>query len=238
MGMNISSASLLSSVQISTALYGTPADRNAAGATPDTLQAPQDTYTQSRQATSAWTYSNPSPYSTDNTQLTTDAGAGTSPPSAADLASMLQEANQKAQAVMALITPMIKQQGLSMADIASGRQHLTADPATIAAAQAAIAPDGPLGVRQVSATILNFAKAAIGNDPSKFDVIRAAVEKGFSEAQQALGGVLPAISQQTIQVVRNQFDLWAKDMSAGTASTDGNAGDQTTATDPAATVAA
>lgn len=135
-----------------------------------------------------------------------------------DLTAMLEESDKKAQAIIDLIQSLVKQQGLNLAKVASGQQRLSADPAAIAAAQAAIGVDGEFGVNQTSARILSFAKLAIGNDPFKFDTIRAAVEKGFNEAQQMLGGTLPEISQQTMAAIESQFDQWkANGMSADAA---------------------
>ncbi|GGC98394.1 DUF5610 domain-containing protein [Undibacterium terreum] len=125
-----------------------------------------------------------------------------------DLAAMLAESDRKAQQIIDLIRPLVEQQGLNIAKVASGEQKLTADPATIAAAKDAIAPDGDFGVKKTAERILSFAKASIGDDPSKLDAIRAAVEKGFSEAKAALGGTLPDISQQTYQAIQDTFDSW------------------------------
>lgn len=130
---------------------------------------------------------------------------------APDLASMLEESNRKAQAIIDLIVPLVKQQGLSMAKVVSGEQQLTVDAATIAKAKAAIAEDGEFGVKQVAERILSFAKMAIGGDPSKLDAIRAAVEKGFKEAAEMLGGTLPEISQKTHEVIMAEFDRWQSD---------------------------
>lgn len=128
-----------------------------------------------------------------------------------NLASMLEESNRKAQAIIDLIVPLVKQQGLNMAKVVSGEQRLTIDAATIAKAKAAIAEDGEFGVKQVAERILSFAKMAIGGDPSKLDAIRAAVEKGFDEAAAMLGGTLPEISRRTHEVIMAEFDRWQSD---------------------------
>lgn len=130
---------------------------------------------------------------------------------APDLASMLEDSNRKAQAIIDLIVPLVKQQGLNMAKVVSGEQQLTVDAATIAKAKAAIAEDGEFGVKQVAERILSFAKMAIGSDPSKLDAIRAAVEKGFKEAAEMLGGTLPEISQKTHEAIMAEFDRWQSD---------------------------
>ncbi|WP_296943226.1 DUF5610 domain-containing protein [uncultured Massilia sp.] len=128
-----------------------------------------------------------------------------------DLARMLEESDRKAQAVIDLIRPLVEQQGLNMAKVASGEQKLSADPETIEAAKAAIAEDGEFGVQKTAERILSFAKSVIGADPSKLDSIRAAVEKGFQDAQDILGGSLPEISQKTRSTIQAEFDRWKKE---------------------------
>lgn len=128
-----------------------------------------------------------------------------------ELAGMIEESDRKAQQVMDLIRPLVEQQGLNFAKVVSGEQQLQADPETIEAAKAAIADGGEFSVEKTSERILSFAKAMIGADPSKMDSIRAAVEKGFQQAQDMLGGSLPEISQKTLAAVQAGFDQWQKD---------------------------
>lgn len=154
---------------------------------------PGDKVTLGEQATDAATYPNPR---TNIAQTRTD------------IATLLEESNRKVQEIINLILPLIEQQGLDIAKVASGEQKLTADAASIEKAKAAIAEDGEMGVRQVAERILNFAKASIGDDPAKLAAVRAAVEKGFKQATEMLGGKLPEISQQTYAAVMAQFDQW------------------------------
>lgn len=128
-----------------------------------------------------------------------------------DLEALLEESNRKAQAIVDLILPLVEQQGLNLAKVVSGEQKLTADPKTIAAAKAAIAPDGEFGVQKTAERILSFAKAAIGGDPAKLEKIRAAVELGFKQAADILGGTLPEISRQTLSAIQAEFDHWKAD---------------------------
>jgi hypothetical protein len=130
---------------------------------------------------------------------------------ASDLAAMLEESDRKAQAIIDLIRPLVEQQGLNFSKVVSGEQRLTADPEAIDAAKAAIADGGEFGVQKTAERILSFAKAVIGADPSKLDAIRAAVEKGFHDAADILGGSLPDISQKTFETVQAQFDRWKKE---------------------------
>lgn len=130
---------------------------------------------------------------------------------ATDIQAMLDESNRKVDELMNLIRPLVEQQGLSLAKVASGEQKLTVDQATIDKAKADIAEDGEFGVRKVSERILSFAKYAMGNDPANLDKIRDAVKLGFDQAKEALGGALPEISQQTYNTIMAEFDRWEKD---------------------------
>lgn len=85
------------------------------------------------------------------------------------------------------------------------------------AAQQAISEDGEWGVSKTAERILDFAKALSGGDPSKIETLRAAVEKGFKEAESTWGGKLPDICQQTYDKVMKGFDDWAKSANSSTA---------------------
>ncbi|NHZ33634.1 hypothetical protein [Massilia rubra] len=128
-----------------------------------------------------------------------------------DLDALLAESDRQAQEVINLILPAVEQQGLNLAKVISGEQKLTADPATIAEAKAATGDEGEFSVAKVSGRILDFAKAAIGDDPSKLASIRAAVEQGFEDAAKALGGTLPELSEKTRSTIMAAFDSWADD---------------------------
>ena len=135
----------------------------------------------------------------------------TAPTTAADLDAILAESESKAQQIMNLILPLVEQQSLNLSKVVSGEQKLNADPATIASAKAAIADDGEFGVQQVADRILSFAKMAMGDDPAKLATFRAAVEDGFKQAADMLGGTLPEISEKTRSTIMATFDQWEKD---------------------------
>ena len=103
------------------------------------------------------------------------------------------------------------------------------DDATRTAAQEAIGEGGPFSVEAVATRLLDFAVAISGGDPSRIDVLRRAVERGFEAAERQWGGELPEISQRTREAVMNGFDQWQRS---------GNASDITLlnrTTSPAAT---
>lgn len=76
-------------------------------------------------------------------------------------------------------------------------------------AQALIAEDGYFGVEQTSDRIVDFAVKAFGDDPAKLQQMKAAIDKGFKEAQQAFGGALPEISQKTYEAIMEKLDAFA-----------------------------
>ncbi|MFZ6770273.1 DUF5610 domain-containing protein [Undibacterium sp. Di26W] len=127
---------------------------------------------------------------------------------APDLQALLEESDRKAQEIVNLIKPLIQQQGLDLSKVVSGEQKISASPEAIKAAQAAIADGGEFSVQKTAERILSFAKAAIGDDPAKLDKITAAVEQGFKEAADILGGSLPDISKQTLEAIRTEFSRW------------------------------
>jgi hypothetical protein len=127
---------------------------------------------------------------------------------APDLEKLLAESDRKVEEFMAYLRPLLEQQGLAIDKVVKGEQKLTVDAATIEKAKADIAEDGEFGVRNTAERILNFAKLGIGSDPAKIETFRAAIQKGFDEAQAMLGGVLPEISQQTHQAIMDELDRW------------------------------
>lgn len=185
-GVNVSSSSSVS-YRSSTA---TPTRNNQ-----DEPTVSQEKVDLGNQATEALTYTNPK-----NPRIV--------PP---DLETLLAESQKKAEGLINLVRNLVQEQGLDFKLVASGQQKLTADPATIDAAKAAISEDGEFGVKKDAERILSFAKFAIGNDPAQLDKIRNAVQQGFDSAKEALGGTLPEISQQTYDAIMGEFDRWQQD---------------------------
>jgi hypothetical protein len=180
-------------------------------------QVPPSVSTSSTRSTAASSTDNTDTPATDKVTLGTQATDATTyadprkVQSQTDLKAMLEESNRQAQAIIDLITPLVQKQGLNLAKVVSGDQKLQVDADTIEKAKAAIADDGEFGVTKVAERILSFAKSAIGDDPSKLETIRAAVEKGFKQATDMLGGTLPDISKKTYSTIMAEFDRWQKD---------------------------
>lgn len=106
-----------------------------------------------------------------------------------------------------LVARLLERQGITW-KAAVGGETVEIDDETRAEAQALIAEDGYWGVKQTSERIFQLAVTNAGNDPAKLDQIKAAVEKGFDMAKEALGGTLPEISMNTFEAVMEKFDSW------------------------------
>ena len=128
-----------------------------------------------------------------------------------DVASLLAESDRKAQEMIDLLQGLIQKQGLTWSKVVSGEQRLSADAESIDAARQAISEDGEFGVKKTAERILSFARLGIGDDPAKIATMREAVEKGFNEAKEMLGGNLPEISQKTHDAIMAEFDRWEKE---------------------------
>lgn len=79
--------------------------------------------------------------------------------------------------------------------------------ATRLEASALISEDGPLGVENLSDSIVDFAIALSGGDKGKLDTLIQAIDKGFEQAGKQLGG-LPDISLKTYDRIMEKLDNW------------------------------
>ena len=89
----------------------------------------------------------------------------------------------------------------------SNIKNLKIDQATRLEASALIAEDGPLGVENLSDSIVDFAIALSGGDKGKLDTLIQAIDKGFEQAKKQLGG-LPDISMKTYDRIMEKLDDW------------------------------
>jgi hypothetical protein len=128
-----------------------------------------------------------------------------------DLASLLEQSERDVAAFMLQLRGIIDEQGLEWNKVFRGEQKLTASVEEIEAAKAAIAEDGEWGVRKTAERILNFALGTSGGDASKLDKLRAAIQDGFDQAREALGGQLPPISEDTYAAVMAELDRWGQE---------------------------
>ena len=102
---------------------------------------------------------------------------------------------------------LLDQGGVTTVNTGSGDVDLAS--LTPEEAQALIADDGYFGVAQTSERIVDFAIGAFGNDPSRLQQMKDAIDKGFREAQETFGGALPEISQKTYETIMEKLDAFA-----------------------------
>ncbi|MEI6101624.1 MAG: hypothetical protein WCP73_07275 [Eubacteriales bacterium] len=88
-------------------------------------------------------------------------------------------------------------------------QSLKVDNTTSQEAQKAIADDGYWGVKQTASRTIEFAKSLAGGDPAKLATLKAAIVKGYQEAEKSWGGSLPDICNQTKDAIMKGLDEWA-----------------------------
>lgn len=152
----------------------------------------------------------------DRVELSKDAKT-TTKMSDSERASLVQSLKDDLNNQMSRFTNMMVQnfqkQGInfSMANgddfwkmMASG--NYTVDAQTKADAEAAISEDGYWGVKQTSQRIFDFAAALAGDDVELMEKYQKAVEKGFSQAEDAWGGSLPSICGDTKTAIDKLFD--------------------------------
>ena len=113
-----------------------------------------------------------------------------------------------------MVEEMLAKQGLKIAQgqgvwktLAKG--NFTVDAQTQEEARQAISEDGYWGVKCTSKRIVDFAKALVGGDPERAEEMREAFIKGYRAAENAWGGALPTIAQQTCCAAMELFDEWA-----------------------------
>jgi len=82
------------------------------------------------------------------------------------------------------------------------------DEATRAEAKELVSEDGYFGVKKTTERIMDFAKAISGGDPSKINLLKDAVLKGFKNAEEIWGDKMPEITKKTYDAVMAEFDKW------------------------------
>lgn len=88
-----------------------------------------------------------------------------------------------------------------------GLEDIEIDQATRKEASELISEDGPLGVENLSDSIVDFAIAISGGNKDKLDTLIQAINKGFEQARKQLGG-LPDISLKTYDRIMEKLDIW------------------------------
>ncbi|NMB36068.1 MAG: hypothetical protein GX989_07290 [Firmicutes bacterium] len=126
----------------------------------------------------------------------------------------LQEESEKAyESLKRIIVELLERQGYSaqrVKDERPGAFEVEIDETARTEAAALIADDGPLGAEAVSNRIVDFAIAASGGDRSKLSEIKSAIDEGFRQAKNMLGG-LPEVSLKTYDLIMEKLDRWGEE---------------------------
>ena len=112
-----------------------------------------------------------------------------------------------------LVVKTLQDQGLSL-QFKDGDTEINFNALTQEEAQALVADDGYFGVDQTSQRIVDFAINGFSHDPAKLQQMKDAIDQGFLDAQEAFGGALPEISQQTYAAIMEKLDAFAAQFEA------------------------
>ncbi|MCF6238011.1 MAG: hypothetical protein L3J79_04220 [Candidatus Marinimicrobia bacterium] len=112
-----------------------------------------------------------------------------------------------------LVVKTLQDQGLTL-QFSTDAGEVNFKTMTQEEAQALVAEDGYFGVDRTSQRIVDFAIGSFGNDPEKLQQMKDAIDQGFLQAQDAFGGALPEISQQTYDAIMEKLDAFAAQFEA------------------------
>ncbi len=107
-----------------------------------------------------------------------------------------------------LVVKTLQEQGLEL-QFKTGDTEVNFNSMTQEEAQELVSEDGYFGVEKTSQRIVDFAINGFGSDPAKLQEMKDAIDQGFLEAQDAFGGALPEISQQTYEAIMEKLDNFA-----------------------------
>ncbi|NLT94821.1 MAG: hypothetical protein GXW85_04695 [Clostridia bacterium] len=131
----------------------------------------------------------------------------------AEIQRLKEESDRIHENLRRMVEELLKRQGMTFNDLALGKEVIV-DETARNEAQALIGEGGELSPEKVSDRIVDFAKAISGGDREKFEILKSAIEEGFKQAAEALGGVLPEICQKTYDLVMEKLNHWAEEETA------------------------
>lgn len=164
--------------------------------TSTSASSPQDTFVKSNSSASSVTYSK---------------NVGKTKANKEKIDALLAEQEQRQAKFKEWIISMITKQGEKSNCTIMG-VNLTVSKEQSLEAQKSIEDDGEWGVNAVATRIMDMAKAFVGDDSSKFSMIKNAVLDGYAAAEKAWGGELPGICGKTLEEINNRFDKWEKEL--------------------------
>jgi hypothetical protein len=124
-----------------------------------------------------------------------------------------KEADKALQPLKDMVKELLRQQGIAYKEAgfeSTDDTLIDIPPELRAEAQKSIADDGEYGIEKTATRLADFAKAISGEDKSKLDTLRKAIQDGYNEAEKAFGGTLPDISKKTLELTMKKLDEWAE----------------------------
>lgn len=130
--------------------------------------------------------------------------------------SLLKEEADKAYAhLRQIVEDLLKRQGIEIEQLKDLKpEDIKVDQKARDEAQQMIEEGGPLSPESVSDRIVDFAKAISNGDKEKLSLLRDAIEEGFEQAKEFMGGELPEISSQTYDLIQEKLDAWENEQEA------------------------
>jgi len=123
-----------------------------------------------------------------------------------------KEAEDALRPLRQMAEELLKKQGMSFkaANLKPYEGEMVEiDDETRAEAQRLISDDGEYGIENTANRIFEFAKAISGNDKTKINELKSAIEQGYKAAEKAFGGELPEICKKTLERTMEKLDQWA-----------------------------
>ncbi len=126
---------------------------------------------------------------------------------------LLKEESEKAYShLRQIVEDLLKRQGYNIEQLGELKaEDIKVDQKARDEAKQMIEEGGPLSPEAVSDRIVDFAKAISSGDKSKFDLISDAIEEGFDQAKEMMGGELPDISQETYDLIQEKMNAWKEE---------------------------
>jgi hypothetical protein len=131
------------------------------------------------------------------------------------ISELQRQADEAMAPLRQMVEELLKKQGMAFKE--SGVRHSEDDmvditPEMRAEAQKLIGEGGEYSVENTANRLVDFAKAISNGDPSKLELLKENIQKGFDEAEKAFGGTLPDISKQTLELTMKKLDDWASEL--------------------------
>ena len=130
---------------------------------------------------------------------------------ATEIDALKAEAEKATESLRELVRQMLLKQNEAAGKAAGKQRQDSVELKPAEEAALSLSEDGEFGVKAVSDRIVSFAIAVSGNDPSKLETLKKAIDRGFAEAEKAFGGKLPDISYATHAEVMRKLDAWSQD---------------------------